>query len=448
VCDAVNGRGGAWSPSGTIVFAPNPFSPLFKVSANGGVPEIATTFDTTRRENSHRFPDFLPDGRHFIYAVQPEVQPNLLQIAVASLDDSVARPLLLSRTAPRFAFPDYLIFARDQAIVAQHIDLKALKMAGDVVPLEDRPTVQGNVVGAPSVDCAGDGTIVYEEIDRRPTDVIAVGRDGRAIATVRRHAGAAVLAVMSHRGDRLAMIDFSDEGSRLWLADLTTGTEGRVSRADQTVNGIAWTPDDASLVLTIGDGKTLKLVAIDTRSGAQHDVSMIDNWVAPTSIAPDGTILLDELVAGRLFDIGYMPRGGKEKRDYLATAANETSAMVSPDGRVVAYTSDASGHAELYLDTFPEHSGARQVSTDGGGVAFWRADGRELYFGSGRAFYSCATKLSPAIEADKPRLLFELPKEVRGVAAGPDGNRFLLLLPVGENPSSLTLVQKWAAQVK
>ena len=448
VCDAVNGRGGAWSPSGTIVFAPNPFSPLFKVSANGGVPEPATTLDTTRRENSHRFPSFLPDGRHFIYAALPEVQPNLLQISVASLDDSAARPLLLSRTAPRLAFPDSLIFARDQAVVAQHIDLKALKMAGDVVPLEDRPTVQGNVVGAPSVDCAGDGTIVYEEIDRRPTDVIAFGRDGRPIATVLRHAGAAGLPVLSHHGDRLAMIDLSDEGNRLWIADLTAGTEGRFSRSDQTVNGIAWTPDDANVVLNIGDGRTLKLVAIDTRSGAQHDLGVIDNWVIPTSIAPDGTIVLDALVSGRLYDISYLPRGGKERLDYLATPANETSGMVSPDGRVVAYTSDASGRDELYLDTFPDHSGARRISMDGAGQAFWRADGRELYFEGGRALYACATKLSPTIEADKPRLLFELPKDIRGIAAARDGSRFFLFLPVGETPSSLTLVQNWAAQLK
>jgi Tol biopolymer transport system component len=244
------------------------------------------------------------------------------------------------------------------------------------------------------------------------------------------------------------MIDFSDEGNRLWLADLTAGTEARVSRPDQKVNGIAWAVDDANVVVNVGDGKTLKLVAIDTRSGAQRDVGVIDHWAIPTSIALDGTILLDALVSGRSFDIAYMPRGGKETLEYLATPASETSAKISPDGRVVAYTSDASGRDELYLDTFPEHSGARRVSTDGAAQPLWRADGRELYFFSGRALYACTTKLSPAIEADKPHLMFELPNDLRGIVAAPDGNRFVLLLPVGETPSSLTLVQHWAAQLE
>ncbi len=449
VCDAVNGRGGDWSPSGTIVFAPNPYSPLFKVSANGGVPEAATTFDATRGENSHRFPSFLPDGRHFIYAVLPQVQPNLLQISVASHDDPTGRRLFLSRTSPRYAAPGYLIFARDQAVVAQRIDLKTLTMVDDNVPLADRPAVQGNVTGAPSVDCARDGTIVYDEIDRRPTDLIFVGRDGRPIKTVLRHAGAAGLPVMSHRGDRLAMIDFSDEGNRLWIADLAAGTEGRVSRSNQTLSGIAWTQDDAKIVANIMDAGTLKLASIDTRSGEQRDLHTMKNWLLPSSIAPDGTILLDELVSGRLYDIVYLPRGeGNEPRAYLATPANETSAAISPDGSVVAYTSDSAGRQELYLDTFPEHSEARRVSGDGAAGSFWRADGRELYFVSGRALYACDVKTSPSIEVGKPRVLFETPKGVRGFVAGPRGDEFLLLIPVGENPSSLTVVQNWAAQLE
>lgn len=138
VCDAANGRGGAWSPAGTIVFAPNPYSSLLKVSADGSVPEAATTLDTKSDESSHRFPCFLPDGRHFTYGVLPEVQPNLRPVFVASLDDPVGKRLLLSRAAPRYAPPGYLIFAHDQAVVAQRIDLETLTMVGDVVQLVDR----------------------------------------------------------------------------------------------------------------------------------------------------------------------------------------------------------------------------------------------------------------------------------------------------------------------
>jgi Tol biopolymer transport system component len=449
VCDAANGRGGAWSSSGTIVFAPNPYSPLFKVSADGGVPEAATTLDATGGVNSHRFPCFLPDGKHFTYGVMPEVQPNLYPIGLASLDDSAGKRLLLSRTSPRYAPPGYLIFARDQAVVAQRIDLNTLTMVGDVIPLVDRPAVAGSITGVSNVDCARDGTLVYDEIDRRPTDVVAVSRDGRPVKTVLRHPGAAAYATLSHRGDRLAMLDYSDEGSTLWIVDLSAGTEGRLTPPDQTVFGIAWTPDDTRLLSNTMQAGNRTLMSIDSRSGEQRVVRPMDSWEVPTSIAPDGTILLDTLVAGRLTDIVYVSRGeGTGSSAYLATPANEGSASISPDGRFVAYTSDASGRQELYLDTFPEHTAARRVSTDGGSGASWRADGRELYFGAGRAVVACDVKTSPSIAVGKPHVLFEVPKDIRGVASGPDGDEFLLQLAVGENPSSLTVVQNWSAQLE
>ena len=171
--------------------------------------------------------------------------------------------------------------------------------------------------------------------------------------------------------------------------------------------------------------------------------------MVPSSIAPDGTLLFEKLVAGGREDIVYLPRGeGSEIRDYLATPAGEFTASFSPDGRVVAYVSDVSGRPELYVDGFPEPKAARRVSADGAAGSIWRSDGRELYFGVGRTMFACEVKTQPSLEVGKPRVLFELPKEVRGVAARPDGSGFYLLVPVGQNPSSLTVVQNWAAQLE
>jgi Tol biopolymer transport system component len=450
VCDAPNGRGGAWSQLGTIVFAPNPYSPLFKVSADGGIPEAATKLDATGGVNSHRFPCFLPDGKHFIYGVLPELQPNLYPVGVASLDDPTGKRLLVSRAAPRYAPPGYLIFARDQAVVAQRIDLDALKMVGEIFPLVDRPEVAGVVTGTVSVDCARDGTIVYDETDRRPSDVVAVGRDGRPIKTMLRHSGVAGFPVLSHRGDRLSLLDFSDGGSAIWIVELSTGTEGRLTPSDRLFFGSAWAPDDTQLVANTTEAGKRVIASIDARSGTQRVVHAEDIWQVPTSIAPDGTLLMDMLVSGRLTDIVYVPRGeAAETRAYLATPASENSASISPDGRVVAYTSDASGRQEVYLDTFPEHTASRRVSTDGASGATWRVDGRELYFVSGRTLLACDVRTAPSIEVGKPHALFDLPTlDGRGVASAPDGNTFYLLLPVGENPSSLTVVQNWSAQLE
>jgi eukaryotic-like serine/threonine-protein kinase len=461
VCDAANGRGGAWSRTGAIVFAPNPYSPLFKVSADGGVPEAATKLDATGGLNSHRFPCFLPDGKHFIYTVLPEVQPNLLPVFVASLDDPSGKRLVNSRSAPRYAPPGYLIFAHDQAVVAQRIDLSTLTMVGAVVPLVDRPEVAGSITGVPCVDCARDGTIVYDGIDRRPTDLVAVSREGRPIRTILRHPGVAAGPVPSHRGDRLAMLEFSAGGSEIWIVDLAAGTEGRITPSDQPFFGSAWTPDDTAILSNSTDVAKRLIDSIDTRSGASHVVYAMNGWQVPTSIAPDGTVILDSLVAGRLDDIVYLPRGeGSDLRDYLATPADEYGGTISPDGGVVAYLSDLSGRQELYVDTFPQRGEPRRISTDGangtfwgiatdgGNAAFWRADGRELYFIAGSTLFACDVRTSPSIEVGKPHALFEITKAARGVAPGRDGNTFFLLLAVGDNPSSLTVLQNWAAQLE
>jgi Tol biopolymer transport system component len=235
----------------------------------------------------------------------------------------------------------------------------------------------------------------------------------------------------------------------LRIVDLSAGTDGRLTPSDHFFFGSAWTPDDTRIVSnTVEDGKRV-IASIDTRSGTRRVVYAEDIWQVPTSVAPDGTLFMDTLISGRLNDIVYLSHGvGTETRAYLATPASEAGAAVSPDGRVVAYTSDTSGRQELYLDSFPEHGEARRVSTDGATGAYWRADGRELYFVVGLTLMACDVKTSPSIEAGKPHLLFELPKDMRGAVPAPDGDKFFLLKAVGESPSSLTLVQNWAAQLE
>jgi serine/threonine protein kinase/Tol biopolymer transport system component len=451
VCDAPNGRGGAWGSAGTIVFAPAPFSPLSKVSASGGAPEPATTFDASRGQTGHRFPSFLPDGRHFTFAVQPQLQADLYQIDAAALDDPVARPLLVSASAPRYADPGYMIFARDQALIAQRIDSAGMKMVGEPIALAERAEVQGGIAGLWSLDCARDGTIVYDEADRRPVDVTWYGRDGRPIKTLFRHPARLFYAAVSHGGDRVAAIDFGDSGLTLLVADLTTGTSSRLTRGDRLPLAVAWTPDDSAVVASVLDSGKRAIVAFDPRNGSERTLFPATvRFMTPSAVAPDGTVLLDELFSGRLNDIVALPRGGSETHPYLATPADETGAQVSPDGRFVAYASDTSGRREIYVDGFPEHRELRRVSTDGSdGSIWWRDDGRELLFSAsnGRSVLACDVTMSPNTQIGAPRVVFEGPADAT-IVPSPHGDRFLVLTPVGDRPSALILVQNWAAQLE
>jgi serine/threonine protein kinase/Tol biopolymer transport system component len=451
VCDAPNGRGGSWGSAGTIVFAPAPYGPLSKVSASGGAPEPATTLDAARGQTSHRFPSFLPDGRHFTFSTQPPLQADLLQIDMAALDDSVARPLLTSVSAPRYADPGYMIFARDQALIAQRVDRAAMKMVGEPIALGERAEVQGSISGVASLDCARDGTIAYDEADRRPADVTWFGKDGRPMKTVFRHPARLFYVAISHRGDRMAAIDYGDSGLTFLVADLTTGTSSRLTRGDRLPLAVAWTPDDSAVVVSVLDSGKRAIVAFDPRNGSERSLlSGTPRFMLPNSVAPDGTVLLDELISGRLYDIVALPRGAAETHPYLATPADEKGAVVSPDGRVVAYSSDTSGRREIYVDGFPEHRELRRVSTDGAdGSIWWRDDGRELYFArsNGRSIFACDIATSPNLQIGPPRPVFEGPADATIVPA-PHGDRFLVVTPVGDRPSALILVQNWAAQLE
>ena len=144
---------------------------------------------------------------------------------------------------------------------------------------------------------------------------------------------------------------------------------------------------------------------------------------------------------------------GAELTPYLATPADEHSPRLSPDGRWLAYLSDASGKPEAYLDTFPTPTRARRVAA--GGAVFsveFRADGRELLLGAAEgeesAIFACDLELGDEIRIGAPRKLFTLPVEALGVAPAPMGDRFLVLLPVGNRSPSLTLVENWRAQLE
>ena len=133
-----------------------------------------------------------------------------------------------------------------------------------------------------------------------------------------RHPGAAGSRVLSHRGDRLAMLDFSDEGSTLWIVDLSAGTEGRLTRSDQQFYGSAWTPDDSRVVSNTTEAGKRVLMAIDTRSGTQRNVNDHGLVVRAHVDRPRRHALLDTLVSGRLNDIIYLPHGeGTETYELL-----------------------------------------------------------------------------------------------------------------------------------
>jgi hypothetical protein len=141
ICDAAAGRGGAWNSRGVIVFAPVSLGPLYRVPASGGVPVPVTKLDTSLGEITHRWPDFLPDGGHFLYLAGQASDTQAASIFVGSLDSPSRKKVLGSLTEAVYAAPGYLVFAHKTTLFAQRFDARALNLTREPAPIvQDAPT--------------------------------------------------------------------------------------------------------------------------------------------------------------------------------------------------------------------------------------------------------------------------------------------------------------------
>jgi len=465
ICAVRNFRGGAWNRDGTIVFAADPYGPLFRVSANGGTPTAATELDAAKGERSHRFPAFLPDGRHFLFGVEPWGENYRMQVKVASLDEvSAGKSLIETSGVPRISPSGELVFARDEALLAQAIDLERLEPSGAPRLLDDRPLLSGDISSLPAVELSNDGKMLYAPVDPRPIAFTWLGRDGSRTGSLvteqGRFAFPYTIPAISHRGDRLAVVRGATDGRRsLWIFDLERGSSTRITPPELQPFSVIWSPDDRDVAtqLSIGSGTSQNAPSLIRVDGGQVHrlLEPSDLWIVPGSISADGKIVVySVLTAGNRNDLGWMSTEEDATRTtYLATDADESSPRLSPDGRWLAYLSDAAGKTEAYLDTFPIPTHARRVET--GGAVFsieFRADGKELLLGAADGDDSAifASELQPGeeIRIGRPRKLFTLPSEAWGVAPTPMADRFLVLLPVGNRSPSLTLVENWRAQLE
>ena len=130
ICAASNFRGGAWSAGGVIVFAPEASGPLYRVPARGGEPTPVTSLDAARKQSGHRFPIFLPDGQHFLFAALPGGRDGAFDIFAGSLDGDAATLVASMDSAPVYAEPGWLLFSRRGALAAQAFDASTLKLTG------------------------------------------------------------------------------------------------------------------------------------------------------------------------------------------------------------------------------------------------------------------------------------------------------------------------------
>jgi Tol biopolymer transport system component len=454
ICDAPTGKGGTWNRDGVILFAPAFDAPLHKVHAAGGQAEPVTELDRGRGENSHRFPQFLPDGRHFIYLARGSGAQAGGGSAVKAGEIGKAGGKILMHVRTHAAYASgHLLFVQDSTLMARPFDAARLDFGGDPAPVaENVRVISGASRGVFSA--SDNGVLLYD-----PSGVFQgfhltwVDRSGRPIGALGEPAEYSGGPAISPDGRSVA-VDLTDPASGtadIWIIDVQRGVRTRFTFDPGAEVAPVWSPDGRVLAYSSNRrGQNLDLVMKPL--GGSEEIALLDGDtpMTPLSWSSDGRHLAYAVTMNGSVDIWALPLEG-ERRPFpvLNTRFSEFDARFSPDGRWIACVSDESGLFEVYVVPFPPSGAKIQVSSGGGLNPRWRGDGREIYFQSGgRDQMAAGLRLEGGrLVVDQVRTLFTLPLEEDSDVTR-DGRRFLAVL--GDETARagyLNLVLNWPAAI-
>jgi len=454
--DAQSGRGGSWNREGVILFSPTSRAPIHRVSFSGGASVAVTELAGSPVEFSHRWPSFLPDGRHFLYLAM-SAQQDKSGIYVGSGDSKQRKLLLNANSNVAFAPPGCLLFYRERTLLAQPFDAKRLRLTGEAFPVGEKVQYLANVASA-AFSVSQNGVLAYQAGGAGGKSQLAwFDRSGKQLETVGAPADSSQLR-LSRDGRRVAVAISDSQGSGdLWLYDLARRTPSRFTFDPANDFAPVWSPDDSLIVFGSarkGPGDLYQNLAAGT--GADEALLASDAVKAPTDWSQDGRFIafqMNDPKTKTRSDLWLFSVSDRKATPFLQTEFNERQAKFSPDGRWMAYMSDESGKEEIYVQPFPGPGGKGQVSTAGGRYPTWRRDGKELiYLEPPNKLMAVEVRTEPAFAAGIPKLLFEprlKPILERQFDVSSDGQRFLVNLALQEEASApVTLVLNWTAELK
>ncbi len=457
ICDASQGRGGAWAEDGTILFTPTTAEALYRVPALGGTPVPATTLDESRRETSHRYAEFLPGGRTFLFLVEGSSEtPGTDQgfaLHSGSLDSKETRPVVATNSPARYSLTRHLLYLRAGTLIAQRFDPESLALTGEGVPIAERVRRTGRFEAAFSL--SREGLLLYQSgVNSENSKLVWMDRSGRDGESVGKP-GDYRSARLSHDGTRVAasMLDPATQKSDIWVLDIARGTSTKLTFDPENDQSPLWSPDDRTIYFTgLRQGKGDVFVKSSFGTGSDEPVYGSPHADVLMSLDPDGMSgwIQTNIPGKQSVDIFRVTLSDGKPSLFLGTPFAEIHPAPSPDGKWLAYASEESGRMEVYVQSLADDGGKWQISTDGGTYPTWTRGGREIvYLGRDSKIVAVEIQLSPAFSAGVPAVLFDPqlrsgPGRMWDVSA--DGERFLVnrLLEAPE-VEPLTLVQNWAS---
>lgn len=353
-----------WNAANVIVFAPDNRTALYRVSADGGMPEAITTLDASRRENSHRWPVFLPDGNHYLFTARSDVKENTA-IYVGSLDSKTTTRLLTAQSNVAYAQPGYLLFAREGTLMAQRFDAGTLTLSGDAVPVVagvDHIPASAQAMFAVSLDGSA---LAYHGAQSRNSTLTWFDRDGHSQGSIRPEKDFTTDLQISPDGKQaLIVIPDPDSGNRdVWLLDLGAGGLTRLTTHPANDWQATWDPDSRHVVFASDRRGKSDIYRAATGGGEDALLLEMPRNIFAKDWSRDARFLLfamDNPPGGT--DVWVAPRTGDAKPyPLVASSFIENQSAFSPDGRWVSDESNEPGTLEVYVASFGG-GGKQQVS--------------------------------------------------------------------------------------
>ncbi len=458
LANAVNGRGGAWNREGTIMFAGG-IGPLFKVPATGGEPVAVTRLETG--QGSHRFPQFLRDGRHFIYFVQGGPAQG---VYAGSLDGGPSKRLANADAAGVVSPSGFLLFPQQTTLFAQAFDFKRQELSGNPFPVAEQAAFDPGTYAVGF--SATSGIVAYRTGSGGAARQLTwLDRSGKSVGVIGTPDTAALTEVeLSPDGKRVAVTRTVNRNTDVWLIDAAQGAPKRFT-FDSANDGLPLWLTDGSRVVFQSNRKGVFNLYWKLSSGAGADELLLesDQIKAPYDWSSDGRFLLFRSIDPQTgYDLWVLPVSGDKKLfPFLKTPSDERNGQFSPNGKWIAYQSNESGRFEIVVQPFPAPGGKFQISSNGGAQPRWNKNGKEIFYVSlDSKMMAASVKLSPdgqALETGNPAALF--PVRIAGgpvpgfnkqqYAVSSDGQRFLVNLAVDEGAASpITLIYHWKPPAK
>ncbi|HWR84280.1 MAG TPA: protein kinase [Candidatus Deferrimicrobium sp.] len=454
VCEAT-GADGSWGSDGIILFDGNRSDSIRQVPASGGVPSAASRIDHEAGENMAAWPCFLPDGKHFLFLADNDSSSSEYALKVGSTQSLDAATL--TRVNSRVEYADgYVLYLKNELLVAHPFDPEALKLTDEPVPLSGSISALGERA---LFSVSDDGTLIYQRgqsggsrsiirLNRRGDSAVAIGPPGRYLDFA-----------LSPDDARLAYGLESDQQNTIdiWVRDLKRDVASRLTFGPGLNAWPVWSHDGSKVIFTSnrspgrfsvwqrnanGTGSDEKIFASDTNDVSVTNISL-DGSIAVLWVQQGGDIWLLNMITGKAEPL-------------LANPYSEARGVLSPNGRFLAYQTDETDRPEVYVRELSATGGKWQISTQRGRAPQWRDDGRELYYITPEfdfmvvpISYEHGLEIGTPVRLFNQRYIFSGGYTLAPYAVSSDGQHFYVLAPAEQgNAAEFIVVQNWAEELK